>query len=122
MNIDEYKEAMKEIPVDTAEINSVMLKRINEAKINNLHKYKMVPAFIAIISIVILTILSPGIITKKPGITITAYAAENKGILLTNEFIKIITDAVFVDGESTIDNKGNYGNSYLNFNLNFKCE
>lgn len=52
----------------------------------------------------------------------TVYAAENSEVQLTKEFVTIKTTAELFLGSSSLDSKGNYLDSKVNYNINFICE
>jgi hypothetical protein len=115
---------MKEIPVDTVELEAKLYERINSRnKINNKTKVRrMVPAlaFMLVLSLVIVFwYRNPANI---PVITMKVSAAEQGTVNLSREFVAINTQAQPFFGGYTVDSQGNYTDADITYNINFICE
>jgi hypothetical protein len=120
MNIWEYKNAMNQIVVDTANIQASFENKRKKEKSNGIKN--IVPSFAILAILLVVFIAVQGIPATEPNIIMTVYAAENSKVQLTKEFVTIKTTADLFLGSSTLDSKGNHLDSKVNYNINFLCE
>lgn len=119
MNLNEYKNAMSEIKVNTEEVEASIHRKMNHGVKERVKR--LVPAFAAIMVMVIIFAFWYEIPSNSPAISMTVYAAEQE-VPLTKEFVMISANANPFFGSSSIDENGNYYDSKMNYNINFKCE
>lgn len=123
---------MKEIPVNSAEVQEALQKRVNKNgkqvelassfTCQRLKFKKSIPAYAVIAILIITFILSYDMPMNKPKITITASAAETGETQLSNKFVTFKTDTTLKNASATIDKLGNYSDANINYNIRFLCE
>ncbi len=120
MNMDNYKEAMKEIPISADEIEAKLYERIKtEKKIKNkLNVRGTMPVFALASVILLICILWYRASLDSPAITVKVLAAEQEAIPLSKEFITIDKQvAPFYGGYSGDDQNAN-----VTYHIHFICE
>ncbi|MBP1756960.1 MAG: hypothetical protein H6Q59_3358 [Firmicutes bacterium] len=124
MNLDDYREAMKEIPVDTTELEAKLYERIKTRdKINNKNKVKRtVPALAMAFVLLISFFIWNSNLFVIPDITMKVYAAEQEIVSLSKEFVTINSLAQPFYGGYTVDPDGSFSDANITYNIHLLCE
>jgi hypothetical protein len=104
---------MDEIIAKTYTMDELLSKNNKKSRIVKVKKISLAYALIALLFINLL--LYESLSGHKTAITVTAYAAENE-IELSKDFVNFELSAMPVDGGSDTSY------SYVNYNINFRCE
>lgn len=124
MNLDDYKEAMREIPVNPEELEAKLYERINTKRVrNDKNKVRsMIPVMAIAIALSLVLLLLDRNPFDIPVISVKVYAAEQEVIDLSRRFVAIDTQAQPFFGGYTIDANGNYVDASITYNIHFLCE
>jgi hypothetical protein len=123
MNLDDYREAMKEIPVVT-ELEEKLYERIKiRDKINNKNKMKRaIPAFATVFVLLISFFIwnsNPFVI---PTITMKVYAAEQGIVNLSKDFVTIASLAQPFYGGYAVGPDGSISDANITYNIHLLVE
>ena len=113
MSINQYKNSMDEIYARIYTFEELLTRNNKKNRTARIKKFSLAYVIIALLFINIL--LREPLFSPNTTITITAYAAENE-IELSGDFVNFDLSAQPVDGGSD----STY--SYINYNINFRCE
>ncbi|MDF2587513.1 MAG: hypothetical protein K0S41_1354 [Anaerocolumna sp.] len=119
MNIEEYKNAMNEITVNTSDVALIVNNKLYQSIKSK--QNQIMPMISTIIALSLILVLISHMYKNNPTISITVYAKEQGEIDLSNKYVLVEADAAFFLGGSSIDNQGNYYDSSVNYNLKFNC-
>lgn len=111
---------MEDIEANTTTIENRVLCKLEQKRLFNYNK--IVASLLATAMVLLFISIYPKLNINEPSITMTVYAAENDGVVLTNTFIDIKTNASFLNGGYSTDNQGNVWDAKVNYNIILRCE
>jgi hypothetical protein len=125
MNLDDYREAMKEIPVAAKGLDGKLFERVEARKKakDKLVTKKIMPIF-ALAAMIVLLLCTAWykVSLDTPAIAVKVYAAEAEGIPLSENFVTIDEQVTPFYGGYTVDEQGKKQGATMTYHIRFTCE
>lgn len=124
MKLDDYREAMKEIPVAVAGLDRKLYERMESGnKVRDKQAVGRIVPIFALVSMIVLLLYAVWYRTspEPPAVAIKVYAAEEE-IPLSREFITIDEQVNPFYAGYTEDNQGKKQDATVTYHIRFSCE